>query len=177
MIMRITLLAVVSSVIPCLTGCGTPSNASTSQTTSAADIDGAQFLLTEEPDGAVGVIEARESGQDGEDMVLVGRIGGASNPWIEGRAAFTLLDPSMLVVDESEGMEEGQLCTGDCCAAELKECTTLVKVVDASGELVPVDARKLLGLNESMMVVVKGKAKRDESGNFQLIATGVHVRE
>lgn len=177
MIVRNTLLLTIACSLTVLTGCGSSSNASMSPATQASDIDGAQFLLSEEPAGARGVIEARESAKDGEALVLVGRIGGAANPWIEGRAAFTLLDPSMLVVDQSEGMEEGQLCTGDCCAAELKECTTLVKIVDAGGELVPVDARELLGLHESDMVVVKGSAKRDESGNFQLLATGVHVRE
>lgn len=142
----------------------------------AASVDGSQFLLAEEPDGAVGVIAARESAVDGTPIVLVGRVGGAANPWIEGRAAFVLLDASMTVVAEGEDSTEGELCTGDCCATERLTCTTLVKIVDASGQVVPVDSRKLLGLKESDMVVVQGTAKKDKSGNFSMLANHVFVR-
>ena len=142
----------------------------------ASDIDATRFLLDEEPDGAVGVIAARESAEDGEPLVLVGRVGGSANPWIDGRAAFTLLDASMTVVAEGGDSVEGELCTGDCCATERLACTTLVKVVDASGQVVRVDSRKLLGLKESDMVVVEGKAKKDQSGNFSMLANHVFVR-
>jgi len=108
---------------------------------------------------------------------MVGRIGGAANPWIDGRAAFTLLDASISVVAEGEDSGEEELCMGDCCAAERINCTTLVKVVDAQGKLVSVDSRKLLGLNVSDMIVIQGNAKRDESGNFVMLATGVFIRK
>ena len=157
-----------------LAGCGSgPATESTAQT----DIDGKQFMLTAEPDGAVGVIAARESAEDGAPLVIVGRVGGSANPWIDGRAAFMLLDASMSVVAEGENSTEGELCTGDCCATERLACTTLVKVVDAGGQVVPVDSRKLLGLKESDMVVVEGTAKKDKSGNFSMLATRVFIRK
>ena len=37
-------------------------------------------------------------------------------------------------------------------------------------------ARKLLNLKELQTVVVKGKVKRDEAGNFTMLASGVFVR-
>ncbi|MEQ8846813.1 hypothetical protein [Botrimarina sp.] len=174
--LRISLTLVAAAAVPFATGCGSASNASTQSAKPAASIDGDQFLLADEPGGAVGVIEARENTSDGDEVVLVGRIGGAADPWIEGRAAFTLLDPSMAVVDESAGMGEGQLCTADCCATERQACTALVKFVDGSGALVRVGARELLGVEQGDMVVVRGTAKRDDSGNFQLLATGLHAR-
>ncbi len=174
------LLAAVS--LPCLSGCGESTDsqviaASTTTTARKVEIDSSHFLLEEEPTGAVGVIAARESAEDGKPLVLVGRIGGAANPWIDGRAAFTLLDASMSVVSEGEDSGESELCMGDCCATERLECTTLVKVVDAQGKLVPADSRKLLGLNVSDMVVIQGNAKRDKSGNFVMLATGVFIRK
>ena len=69
------------------------------------------------------------------------------------------------------------MCLGDCCAADRKNCTTLVKVVDEQGKVVPVDSRELLGLKESDMVVVKGTAKKDNAGNLVVLAKGVFVRE
>jgi hypothetical protein len=174
----ISLAVMVVLSLPVLSGCGeaTQSNAVTASTT-PIEIDSSKFLLSEEPAGAVGVIAARESAEDGKPLVLVGRIGGAANPWIDGRAAFTLLDASMSVVAEGEDSADGELCMGDCCATERINCTTLVKVVDAQGKLVPVDSRKLLGLNESDMVVIQGNAKRDKSGNFVMLATGVFIRK
>lgn len=136
---------------------------------------GQQYLLTSEPSGAVGVITAREDAKDGDELVMVGRIGGAENPWIDGRAAFTLLDTSMSVVAEGEGNCESELCLGNCCPDALNACTVLVKVVDSNGKLVRVDSRELLGVLNSDMVVATGMAQRDENGNFVMLASGVYI--
>lgn len=166
------LILAITPALVCLSGCGR-SPATEAQ---ASHFDGTQFLLAEEPDGAVGVIAARESAIDGAPLVLVGRIGGAANPWIEGRAAFTLLDASMTVVADGTDSVAGQICTDDCCATERLACTTLVRIVDSNGEVVPVDARKLLQLKESDMVVVQGTVKKDKTGNFSMLANRVYVR-
>lgn len=158
-----------------LVGCGDNATQLTAESNQVS-FDGSKFVLSEEPDGAVGVIAAKQSAADGAPMVLVGRIGGSANPWIEGRAAFTLMDPSVTVVEPGGDMADGEICMDDCCAAERVACTTLVKFVDDEGRVVPVDSRKLLGVKESDMVVIKGTAKKDDSGNFSLLATGLYVR-
>lgn len=158
-------------------GCGSATESPAAASSSVANIDASQYRLEAEPDGAVGVIAARESADDGAPIVLVGRVGGSARPWVDGRAAFTLLDASMSVVAEGEDSGEDELCTGDCCALERQGCTTLVKVVDSQGKLVPVDSRELLGLKESDMVVVQGTAQKDKTGNFVMLAKGVFVRK
>ncbi|TWU22735.1 hypothetical protein [Bythopirellula polymerisocia] len=163
--------------LPLAIGCGSAGESTaTAPIATPVSIDGSKFLLAEEPEDAVGVIEARESSEDGKSLALVGRIGGSTNPWIEGRAAFMLLDASMSVVAEGEDCEDGEICTGDCCATERLECTALVKLVDAEGKLVSVDSRELLGLKESDLIVVKGQAKKDESGNFVMLAKSIYIR-
>lgn len=159
-----------------LTGCGGSSMPETAVSATTAAINGEKFLLSDEPDGAIGVIEARDTAEDGQPVVIVGRIGGAENPWIEGRAAFTLLDASMTLVADGAESEAGEICLDDCCAEERGKCTTLVKVVDADGKLVAADSRKLLGVAEADTVVVQGTASKDESGNFTVQAQGVFVR-
>jgi hypothetical protein len=166
---------VFSAAMP-LIGCGASSQTGDTVQASAASIDGSKFLLADEPEDALGIIEARESAEDGAPIVIVGRIGGAANPWVEGRAAFTLIDASMVMVAEGEDDAEGELCTGDCCAADRAECTTLVKVVDAEGKVLAADSRQLLGLSADDTVVVRGKANKDASGNFVVLAEGVYVR-
>ena len=159
-----------------LNGCGDTSTSDSAVSATTASINGEQFLLADEPDGAIGVIEARDTAEDGQPLVIVGRIGGAANPWIEGRAAFTLLDASMALVADGTESQEGEICLDDCCAEERGKCTTLVKVVDADGKLVAADSRKLLGVTEADTVVIQGTASKDESGNFTVLAQGVFVR-
>jgi hypothetical protein len=168
---------VVFASVAMISGCGGSSIASISPPeTAPASIDGAKYVLDEEPDGAVGVIAARESANDGEPIVVVGRIGGATNPWIDGRAAFMLLDASMTVVADGTDSAEGQICMDDCCAQQRATSTTLVKVVDASGRVLAADARQLLGVAADDMVVVRGTVSKDENGNFAVLADGVHIR-
>jgi hypothetical protein len=159
-------------------GCGGSSSAELSSvTTTSASFDGSKYVLRDEPDGAIGVIEARESAKHGEPIVVVGRIGGSTNPWIEGRAAFMLLDASMMLVANGTESAEGEICMDECCAAERGASTTLVKVVDDNGRVLAADARKLFGVTENAMIVVRGKANKDESGNFVVLADGIHIRE
>lgn len=155
-------------------GCGSSTNPEAALVT-AAGFDGKQYLLNEEPDGAIGVIAARESSEDGKPLIMVGCIGGTANPWIEGRAAFTLLDASMSVVAEGEESENA-ICTEACCDELRVGCTALVKLVDSQGSVIPVDSRQLLGVQESDMLVVEGKAQKDKAGNFVMIANRVYIR-
>jgi hypothetical protein len=133
-------------------------------------------MLAEEPDDAVGVIAARETAKDGDPIVVVGRIGGAKDPWIDGRAAFMLLDASIVVVADGTAGADGQICMEDCCASQRADSTTLVKVVDENGKLLAVDARKLLGVSQDDVVVLRGTVSKDDAGNFIVLANGVHVR-
>lgn len=176
--MRIDLqfvLLVASSLF--LTGCGGSNSPTQVGDATPVSFDGSKYVLADEPDGAIGVIEARKSAKNGEPIVIVGRIGGATNPWIDGRAAFMLLDASMVLVANGTENSEGEICMDECCAAERTGSTTLVKVVDDGGKVLAVDARKLLGVAANDMVVVRGNVSKDDVGNFVVLADRVHVRQ
>jgi hypothetical protein len=78
-------------------GCSqeTPKTTVPSTSNSASAVDGSKYLLNSEPEGVTGVIKVREEVKDQDDVVIVGRIGGSEIPWIEGIAAFTIVDPLM----------------------------------------------------------------------------------
>ena len=139
-------------------------------------VDGTPYLLSEEPVGATGVIRAREESQDGDDVVLVGRIGGSANPWIEGRAAFSIVDGSLRACSDIPGDECPKPWDYCCETDKLPRATVLIKVVDGSGNVVKAEAKALLDVSELSTVVVKGQAKRDDAGNLTVLATGVHVK-
>lgn len=133
-----------------------------------------QYEATVEPTGAIPVGEAREKTEDGQDLTLVGVIGGSSKPFIDGLAAFTIVDAKVPYCADDEG------CSTPwdyCCETDaVKENIATVKIVDDSGKPVAQDARELLDLKELSTVVVQGKAKRDDQGNLTVAASKIFVR-
>ncbi|MHC4402078.1 MAG: hypothetical protein ACYTG0_20600 [Planctomycetota bacterium] len=131
----------------------------------------AEYVLSEEPADATGVIDARKTAEDGQLVAVVGRVGGAEEPFVEGAAAFLIADESLKPCDDG--------CPSPwdyCCLAGLAESRAMVKIVDDAGQIVEGDAKQLLAVKELQTVVVRGRAKRDDDGNLTILATGVYVR-
>jgi len=170
-----TLLLFVTAFV----GCQRDSSSSMTKAPSASSpsVNGENFLLTAEPDGAENVIKVREAAQDGDEVIIVGRIGGGDNPWIEGRAAFSIVDGSLQACSDISGDQCKKPWDYCCETPKLPTSTALVKVVDDNGDLVKVDARELLEVKELSTVIVKGKANRDEAGNLTVLASGVYVKK
>jgi hypothetical protein len=155
-------------------GCNDKPAASPSGTASTPD---KTYLLTTEPTGAKGVKQARAESKDAEEVTIVGRIGGDEKPWIEGQAAFLLVDTSLKPCNERPG-DDCPIPWDYCCDAnELPTSKAMVKIVDGSGKTVATDARKLLGVKELQTLVVHGKAKRDDAGNLTVLADKVFIRQ
>lgn len=129
--------------------------------------------LSQEPAGAIEVLDARDEAKDGEPIVIVGRLGGGLKPWIDGRAAFLLVDTRIL-----PSCSDGEKCEAGCpdCAKEMLAASTMVKFLGEDGKVLPVDARELLGVPEESTVVVRGLASRDAAGTLTVAADGVFVR-
>ena len=109
--------------------------------------------------------------------MIAGRIGGSANPWIEGRAAFSIVDASLKACSDIPGDQCDKPWDYCCETPNLPAATALVKVVDEAGDLVQADARKLLAVKELSSVIIQGKAQRDESGNLTVLAHGVYVKK
>ena len=139
-------------------------------------VDGRALLLAGEPEGAAGVFRVRESAKDQEDVVVVGRIGGSGNPWIEGRAAFSIVDPELLPCSERACGDTCPRPWDYCCEDRLASGRVLVTFVDAEGRLIGQDARELFPVEELQTVVVRGRAARDEAENVTIAATGMFIR-
>jgi hypothetical protein len=135
-----------------------------------------KYLLKEEPKDAVEVLATREKAQDKDDVVVVGRIGGRTNPWVKGAAAFSIVDSSLKACNE----RPGDTCPTPwdfCCEADLGKATLFVTILDeATGKTLKADAREILKLKELQTVVVKGKARRDKQGNVTVAASQIFVR-
>jgi len=173
----LTCLALLGLFAGCSQYASTNSISEQTSSTSAPTVDGTKFLLSAEPPAANEVIKVREDASDGDHVVMVGRIGGSENPWIDGRAAFSMVDDSLKACSDIPG-DQCPIPWDYCCeTSKLPTSTALVKVVDENGDLVQADARELLGVKELSTVVVTGEAKRDQAGNLTVLASGVYVRK
>jgi hypothetical protein len=170
---RLSTLAFSGLAAGLLAGCGGGETAS--PTAAVVAPVGKAYLLASEPAGGQDVLAVREAAKDGEEVTVIGRIGGDTTPWINGMAAFKIVDPTIKACSDIPG--DGCPTPWDyCCEADLGEKTALVKVVGADGKPVGTDARELLGVKELQTVVVTGKAKRDDAGNLTILAEKVYVR-
>jgi hypothetical protein len=166
----VAFLALFGAVVGC-TSSNSPPAAS-----GGPSADGEQYRLVTEPAGAKGVKEVKATSKDEEEVIVVGRIGGDVNPWIEGQAAFLIVDPSLKPCNEKDDDACPTPWDYCCDTDQLPECKAMVKVGGPDGKTVATDARQLLGLKELQTVVVHGRAKRDEAGNLTVLADGVFVR-
>jgi hypothetical protein len=161
----------MGACIAMFAGCG-----AANQGSGPSPIADARYLLTEQPAGATPVIEVRKNAKDGEEVVITGRIGGDADPWIKGRAAFLIVDPSLVPCSE----RSGDTCPTPwdyCCDTDrLAESKATIKFVDEAGETLATDARQLLGIKELQHVTIRGQAKRDEAGNLTVLATALYVK-
>lgn len=165
--MRISLLLI--GLVFVAAGCKDSSTATTNEGAASS-----QYVTATEPAGAVPVGEAREAIGDGDEVTLVGVIGGSSKPFVEGLAAFTVVDPNVPYCAADEGCPTpwDYCCTQD----QVKGNMATIKIVDDAGKPVSQDARGLLNVKELSTVVVQGKASRDDQGNLTVAANKVFVR-
>lgn len=163
----IQLILATAITVVMATGCGKSSTDAT-----AAGVK-RNIHLSQEPAGAVEVLDARDEAKDGEPIVLVGRLGGGLKPWIDGRAAFLLVDTRIL-----PSCADGDHCEAGCpdCSKEMLAASTMVKFLGDDGKVLAVDARELLGVKDESTVVVRGIASRDATGSLSIAAEGVFVR-
>ncbi len=165
-------LSLVTAIVV-LIGCK-PSE-SKNENTKSSEPTGKQYLVASEPDDSTPVGEARKGAKDGDAVTLVGHIGGSTKPFVEGIAAFTIVDPKVAYCPPEEGCPTPwDYC---CTQNEVKENIATVKIVNERGKTVSEDARQLLGVKELSLVVVQGTAKRDEQGNLSVMAQKVYVKQ
>lgn len=173
--LSLALVTMLSLFAAGCTGASDPSNTASTDTAPSAEM--AKYLLASEPDGAQEVIAVRESAKDDEEVTVVGRIGGSANPWVDGHAAFSIVDPSLKACSDIPG-DACEKPWDYCCETDkLPDATALVKVVDENGDVLKADARESLKLDELQTVVVRGKAQRDEEGNLTVLADSLYVRK
>jgi hypothetical protein len=172
--------AALAMVTTFTTGCGESKSATrdTSETKPAEKVNASDFVLTSEPGGAVSVAATRENAKNEEKIVVVGRIGGTTHPWVDGAAAFTIVDEAM----EACGDATECLCPTPwdyCCVSPdtLAVNSVTIKFADADNRARRFSPKEVFGLTELQTIVVEGIVDRDDTGKFTILADKLFIKK
>jgi hypothetical protein len=137
------------------------------------------LVLAEEPAGAVSLAAARGTlGLEPKPVVVAGRIGGKGmEPFLDGKAEFSLLE-----IPEDDHAEKPGHNADDCPFCKKRQANATMAAVQflgADGKAIPLDARKLLGVEKGQDVVIRGTAVFNAKLGvpiIQVTADGIFVR-
>ena len=137
------------------------------------------LVLPAEPVGAVSLAVARgKLGIEPQPVIVAGRIGGKGmEPFLEGKASFSLLE-----IPEDDHAEKPGHDADDCPFCKKRQANATMAAVQflgADGKPIPVDARKLFGVEKGQDVVIRGTGVFDAKLGvpiIQVTADGIFVR-
>jgi hypothetical protein len=124
------------------------------------------------PAGAQDVGEIWQEAKPGQEVVVRGVVGGSRKPFVEGLAAFTLVDPAL---KSCVGDDMGCQTPWDYCCVDPQTIAHNSVTVEfrEGGRPLAASPRGFHGLDHLKTVVVRGVAERDPQGNVTIVAAGV----
>lgn len=179
---RLAASSVCLTVAGCLafTGC----NGDSSPASRGPSAAGAKFLLSTQPADAINVVDCRralEESKEPQDVVLVARVGGLSQPtWDPQRAIFMVADLSLQEHEDATEAPPGHDADNCpfCKARKQSELASMamIQIVNSEGQIPRENAQELLGLVEGQEVVIRGTAELDKLGTLVVRTSGIYVK-
>jgi hypothetical protein len=141
----------------------------------AGALPGGLFLAST-PAGAKPVEEIKGAAKAGDTVAIRGRIGGSEEPFVEGRAVFTVMGPGLPYCSAGSPMPDCKTPWDYCCEnpGDIAEHMATVQVVDAAGAPLRRGLRGQNGLKELSEVIVVGKVSQAEGKVLVVNATGIY---
>jgi hypothetical protein len=138
-----------------------------------------QLVLPQEPAGALSLTAAKQQlTSEPKPIVVAGRIGAKGiEPFLENKASFVLVE----IPADDHAKKPGH-DADNCPFCKKKQAgapMAAVQFLGADGKVIPIDSRKLFGIEKGADVVVRGTAIFDPKLAIQVIqftADGIYVR-
>jgi hypothetical protein len=136
------------------------------------------LFLTAAPKDAKDIKAAKVGLKAGDKIVIIGRIGGSEDPFVAGRAIFTLVDKSMKTCDEDSPMPGCKTPWDYCCDPRevITANSAVIQVVGPEGQPLKTSLNGIKGLKPQATVTVVGTVKQAEGQNVVINATGFYVK-
>lgn len=173
----LTAIATVAVLVLSLTGADAKETLSIDQARAA-------FVMAEPPAASLTIGDAQKllekAAKNRAAVTVVGRIAAreGEDPFLDGKASFVLMD----LPDDDHSSKKGHNADDCpfCKRRQAKAAMAAVQFVDADGDVVPLDARKLFGLTAGAKVVIRGQGYFNPKLPFpivQLNAESLHTLE
>ena len=163
---RFTRTCLFAALLAAFAGCGGSEAAKDEGGSAATAAIPDAFWLEKAPQGAVEVGAARADAVDGAEITVHGKI----STFVDGRAAFNLVDLAMLDCTQRPG-DTCKTPWDYCChsSEELAANTITIEFRGPEG-LLRRSAEGFHGIGHLSKVAIRGKARRDASGNLLVVA-------
>lgn len=151
-------LTVAAAFLSLLAGCG---EEDTPVTTSATE---SSWILTDEPEGAVSIVQAKSDAKEGDQITLRGRIGGRKAPLSGESAVFTIIDMELPHCGQMGDEDHCPTPWDYCCETpeDLRANAATVQLVGDGGGAIDPIAGGLEALDEVVVVGTVGPRPSEE---------------
>ncbi len=172
---RTLLLTAATGLLLAISGCKQATSEQSSQTTTPAQqADQNAWLLTNAPEGAVSITQARANGKEGDTVVIRGRIGGRHSPISADSPIFTIVDLGLDYCGQHD--DDGCPTPWDYCCETKSTITNNSATVQLITEnTVNPIAAGLEALDEVILIGTVGPRPTDEV--FTIRATGIYLAD
>lgn len=144
----------------------------------AAAVIPASLFLAEAPAEPKDVADVKKAGEAGQEVVVAGRIGGSEDPFVDGRAVFTLADSKMKACDEMDMADACKKPWDYCCEPRenLIANTCTIQVVGSDGRPLKASLNGAGKLAPGSRVIVKGKIAQKQDQTLVINADAIFVK-
>ncbi len=118
---------------------------------------------------AIAVI--RSTAKPGDTITLSGKIMGSAEPFVDGRAAFILGDPTVLAACNENPDDQCKTPWDNCCESkeDKKRGTATIQILDADGRVLKESVEGVGGLEKLAMITVTGQVAGGSSQEMLIV--------
>ena len=166
--MKLATLLLVTALL--LWGCGDKKADNPEKKPTTAGTELPANLFVDKIDGAVSIVEARKL-KPGDKVTVTGKVMGAEQVFVDGRAFLVLGDPTKMTSCDLKPDDPCRTPWDVCCDDEkdIKEGTLSVQVLDANGKILKTGLKGKSGLKELAFVTVVGTVSADSTADTMTI--------
>lgn len=129
-------------------------------------------ILNTAPKGeAKAIKEVKATARPGDDVTLTGRVMGNVKPFVDGRAAFILADPSVITACSDKPGDECATPWDACCNTKEEKTKAIVtiQIVNPEGRVLKQAVEGAGGIVKLATLTVSGKVAEGSTGDVLIV--------
>lgn len=149
-----------------------PTKSTASGETSSADKSLMESVLNTAPKGgARSIKDVKSTAKPGDEVTLTGRVMGNVKPFVDGRAAFILADPSIITACSDKPGDGCETPWDACCDTpeDKKKAIATIQIVNSEGRVLKQSIEDAGGIAKLAFLTVSGKVAEGSAGDVLIV--------